>query len=68
MNEARSDHACAEVQVDALRKGIVATGGYRLDGAWMSSVEFLDYENSGEIRGNISSKMYALLSDRVKEK
>ena len=57
LNEARSDHACAEVQVDAVKKGIVAAGGYRTDGAWMKSVEFFDYEKGIVfIALNVSSK------------
>ena len=42
MQVERSDHACAEVQISPTEKGILAAGGYRTDGAWMSSVEFLD--------------------------
>ena len=49
MQAERADHACAEVQVDSGRKGIVASGGYRNDGAWLSSVEFLDYETGNNI-------------------
>lgn len=40
---ARSDHACAEVQM-GWDKGIMVAGGYRKDGAWLSSIEFYIYD------------------------
>jgi hypothetical protein len=41
LTEARSDHACAVVQ-HGWTRGILVAGGYRTDGAWMATVEFLD--------------------------
>ena len=50
--EPRADHACAVTQHFYGKKskvtppwtmGIMVTGGYRLRGAWTSSVEFLDF-------------------------
>ena len=52
MMEPRADHACAVVQHFYGKKsqlnppwttGIMVTGGYRLQGAWTSSVDFLDF-------------------------
>ena len=52
MMEPRADHACAVMQHFYGKKskvtppwtmGIMVTGGYRLRGAWTSSVEFLDF-------------------------
>ena len=43
LSEARSDHACSLVQ-HGWRRGILVAGGYRTDGAWMSTVEFVDLE------------------------
>jgi len=48
--QSRSDMACMEVQVDTNRKGLMAAGGYRTDGAWLSTVEFLDYEKGEWVR------------------
>lgn len=44
---ARSDHACAEVQM-GWDKGIMVAGGYRKDGAWLSSIEFYIYDKGDE--------------------
>ena len=52
MKEPRADHACAVVQhfygknakiTPPWTTGIMVTGGYRLRGAWTSSVDFLDF-------------------------
>ena len=52
LNGPRSDHACAVVQhfygkqskaSPPWTTGIMVAGGYRLRGAWISSVEFLDF-------------------------
>ena len=43
LSEARSDHACSLVQ-HGWKRGILVAGGYRTDGAWMSTVEFVDLE------------------------
>ena len=47
LSEARSDHACSLVQ-HGWKRGILVAGGYRTDGAWMSTVEFVDLER-GEL-------------------
>jgi len=52
MKEPRADHACAVVQhfyginsktIPPWTTGIMVSGGYRLRGAWTSSVDFLDF-------------------------
>lgn len=41
----RADPACAEVQY-GWTKGIMVAGGYRMDGAWLDTVEFFNYKDS----------------------
>lgn len=48
IHESRGDHACQEAQIDEHRQGILVTGGYRAEGAWMATVEFLDYEKGSQ--------------------
>lgn len=42
LKDARSDHACAVVQ-HKWKTGIMVAGGYKMEGAWMSTVEFFDF-------------------------
>ena len=54
LSEARSDHACSLVQ-HGWRRGILVAGGYRTDGAWMSTVEFVDLEQGESIPRKMST-------------
>ena len=65
MKEPRADHACAVVQhfyginsktVPPWTTGIMVSGGYRLRGAWTSSVDFLDFR-TGSMKIDIFIRM-----------
>ena len=45
LRSTRSSPACQEVQFK-WTQGIMVAGGYRLDGGWLSSVEFFNYADS----------------------
>ena len=65
MKEPRADHACAVVQhfyginsktIPPWTTGIMVSGGYRLRGAWTSSVDFLDFR-TGNMKIDIFIRM-----------
>ena len=69
MKEPRADHACAVVQhfyginsktIPPWTTGIMVSGGYRLRGAWTSSVDFLDFR-TGSMKIDIFIRMDWLL-------
>ena len=66
MNQPRSDHACSVVQhfygrdsktVPPWTIGIMVTGGYRMRGAWTTSVEFLEFRTGNALKCLIMQKI-----------